>query len=119
MVGEEFYEFWQPDELLRIEDVIGDEASEFPTTGTRDDQKAGYTLCLLKDLPIAWRRALMLHELDDISKEETANILGIDLPTLTTRISRADHYIRARLTEAGFEAQTGSLLSDFRDEVPE
>jgi DNA-directed RNA polymerase specialized sigma24 family protein/ribosome-associated translation inhibitor RaiA len=119
MVGEEFYEFRQPDELLRIEDVIGDEASGVPATGTRDDQKAGYTLRLFKDLPIAWRRALMLHELDDISEEETATILGIDLPTLTARISQANHYIRARLTEAGFEAQTGSLLSVFRYEEPE
>ena len=56
MAGEEFYEFWQTDKLLRIEDVIAGEASEIPAIGTRDDQKAGYTLRLLKDLPIAWRR---------------------------------------------------------------
>ena len=119
MVGEEFYEFWQPDELLRIEDVIAGEAAEIPAASARDDQKVGYTLRLLKDLPIAWRRALMLHELEDIAEEEMTSILGVDLPTVTARISQANHYIRARLTEAGFESQTGSLLSDFRDEGPE
>ncbi len=119
MVGEEFYEFWQPDELLRIEDVIAGGAAEIPAASARDDQKIGYTLRLLRDLPIAWRRALMLHELEDIAEEEMTSILGIDLPTVAARISQADHYIRARLTEAGFEARTGSLLSDFRDEGPE
>jgi DNA-directed RNA polymerase specialized sigma24 family protein/ribosome-associated translation inhibitor RaiA len=118
MVDEEFYEFWQPDELLSIEDVIAGEASEIPTTGTRDDQKAGYTLRLLKDLPIAWRRALMLHELEDIAEKEVAKILGVDLPTVSSRITQADHYVRARLMEAGFEAQTGDLLSDFRNGGP-
>ncbi len=115
MVGEEFYEFWQPDELLRIEDVIAGEASEIPATATRDDQKVGYTLRLLKDLPIAWRRALMLHELEDIAEEELTRILGVDLPTVSSRITQANHYVRARLMEAGFEAQTGGLLSDFRN----
>ncbi|KGO32794.1 hypothetical protein JT06_18355 [Desulfobulbus sp. Tol-SR] len=119
MVGEEFYEFWQPDELLRIEDVIAGEASEIPATGTRDDQKVGYTLRLLKDLPIAWRRALMLHELEDIAEEELTRILGVDLPTVSSRITQADHYVRARLMEAGFEARTGGLLSDFRNGGPE
>ena len=119
MVGEEFYEFWQPDELLRIEDVIAGEASEIPATGTRDDQKVGYTLRLLKDLPIAWRRALMLHELEDIAEEELTRILGVDLPTVSSRITQADHYVRARLMEAGFEARTGGLLSDFRNGVLE
>lgn len=115
MVGEEFYEFWQPDEQLRFEDLIADNTSEIPPARIRDDQKAEYTLRLLKDLPIAWRRALMLHELEDIAEEELTRILGVDRPTVAARISQADHYIRARLTEAGFEAQTGSLLSDFRN----
>ena len=119
MVGEEFYEFWQPDELLRIEDVIAGEASEIPATVTRDDQKVGYTLRLLKDLPIAWRRALMLHELEDIAEEELTRILGVDLPTVSSRITQADHYVRARLMEAGFEARIGGLLSDFRNGGPE
>lgn len=119
MVGEEFYEFWQPDELLRIEDVIAGEASEIPEIGTRDDQRVGYTLRLLKDLPIAWRRALMLHELEDIAEEELTRILGVDLPTVSSRITQADHYVRARLMEAGFEARTGGLLSDFRNGEPE
>ncbi|MGD9877998.1 hypothetical protein [Desulfococcus sp.] len=119
MVGEEFYEFWQPDELLRIEDVIVGEASEIPATGTRDDQKVGYTLRLLKDLPIAWRRALILHELEDIAEEELTRILGVDLPTVSSRITQADHYVRERLIEAGFEARTGGLLSDFRNGGPE
>ncbi|WDN88576.1 hypothetical protein BuS5_01544 [Desulfosarcina sp. BuS5] len=119
MAGEEFYEFWQPDELLRIEDVIAGEASETPAASARDDQKVGYTLRLLKDLPIAWRRALMLHEFEDIAEEEMTSILDVDLPTVTARISKANHYVRERLLEAGFEAQTGDLLSDFRNGGPE
>ena len=119
MVGEEFYEFWQPDELLRIEDVIAGEAAETPAASARDDQKIGYTLRLLKDLPIAWRRALILHELEDIAEEEMTSILDVDLPTVAARISQADQYIRARLTEGGFEAQAGSLLSNFRSRRPE
>ena len=57
----------------------------------------------------------MLHELEDIAEEELTTIMGADLSTVVARISQADHYIRARLMEGGFEAQTGSLLSDFRN----
>jgi DNA-directed RNA polymerase specialized sigma24 family protein len=60
----------------------------------------------------------MLHELEDIAEKEVAKILGVDLPTVSSRITQADHYVRARLMEAGFEAQTGDLLSDFRNGGP-
>jgi hypothetical protein len=39
MVGEEFYEFYQPDELLKIEDLVFDEKSLMLLEKDQDDQK--------------------------------------------------------------------------------
>ena len=86
MVGEEFYEFWQPDELLRIEDVVADDKSVAPDVDEWDDQKIEYLLRLLKELPIAWRRTLILHELENISEKELAKLLDVDQSTVTDRI---------------------------------
>ena len=49
MVGEEFYEFYQPDELLKIEDLIVDEKALMSLENGQDDQKISYLLRLLKE----------------------------------------------------------------------
>jgi ribosome-associated translation inhibitor RaiA len=74
MVGEEFYEFYQPDELLKIEDLVFDEKSLMFLEKGQDDQKISYLLRLIKELPIKWRRAFILNELENIPLKKPVKI---------------------------------------------
>ena len=114
MVGEEFYEFYQPDELLKIEDLIVDEKALMSLENGQDDQKISYLLGLLKELPIKWRRAFMLHELENIPVNKLAGLMDINTDKIIEWIDYTNNYLNARLLDAGFEAGIGSMLSDLR-----
>ena len=114
MVGEEFYEFYQPDELLKIEDLIVDEKALMSLENGQDDQKISYLLRLLKELPIKWRRAFMLHELENIPVKKLAGLMDINTDKIIEWIDYTNNYLNARLMDAGFEAGIGSMLSDLR-----
>lgn len=114
MVGEEFYEFWQPDEILRIEDVFGDDKTSIPDLYGRDEQEAGYLLRLLRELPIIWRRAFLLHELEKVPKESVAKLLNVKLSDISDWIKYAHQFIEKRLKDAGFDVDITRLISMFR-----
>lgn len=93
MVGEEFY---QPDELLRIEDLITDEKASMLLENGQDDQKKNYLLRLIKEFPIKWRRALMLHEIENVSVNELARLMDADPEHVQDWINFSNHFLDAR-----------------------
>ncbi len=112
MIGEELYEFWQPDEVLHLEDVVPDESAPLPEEEL--DERSRHTLRLLGDLPQNWRRALMLHEFDRIPVEEVAEVLEVDIATIGLWIESANRYLEARLGDAGFDIAEGGPLASLR-----
>ena len=54
-------------------------------------------------LPPDYRTALVLHDVDDASKPDIAEILGVDVPGVKSRVHRARLFVRMRLSEY-FEA---------------
>jgi DNA-directed RNA polymerase specialized sigma24 family protein len=112
MVGEEINEFWQPDELLRYEDVIPDDESILPEEAVQEDeQEINYLFVLLKDLPIHWRRALLMKELENISLDDLGMLFESNRSEILSWIESANHYLRARLKDAGFSVETESLFT--------
>jgi len=112
MVGEEIYEFWQPDEVLHLEDIVPDESAALPEEEL--DERGRYTLRLLGDLPLNWRRALMLHELERIPVGDVADVLQVEATTAQLWIESANRYLEARLADAGFELAGGRPLDGIR-----
>jgi RNA polymerase sigma-70 factor, ECF subfamily len=51
----------------------------------------------IKDLPYGTRRAIQLHELDERSSEETAQIMGISVSALKGRMFHARQKLRQRM----------------------
>lgn len=112
MVGEEFYEFYQPDELLKIEDLVFDEKTLMFLENSQDDQKISYLLRLIRELPIKWRRVFILHELENIPVKELAGLMDVNIEKIKDWIDYTNNFLDARLADAGFESGIGGILSD-------
>jgi RNA polymerase sigma-70 factor, ECF subfamily len=52
---------------------------------------------VIESLPDDYRAALVLHDLEGLSVEQTAEICGCSLPTAKIRIHRARHRLRKAL----------------------
>lgn len=85
------YEFYQPDDLLRVEDLIGanDEQIEYQR----------YLPPVLARLPRVWRRALLLHELFDLPQEQVADVLNLERAATEAIVANAERFIIAHLSE--------------------
>ena len=90
------FEYWQPDEVLRLEDVVPG------TDGTPEDDVITRELneliaALLAELPEPWRRAVTLCRLEAQPQAVAAQVLGITEEELQHRLAHADAFLRARL----------------------
>ncbi len=114
MVGEEFTEFWQPDEALHVEDIVPSGESTDPEQELEEveerAEEALYLMELMRALPIDWRRALLLHEVDGVGVDALA--LSFDCPEQEVQgwIDNANTFLDARLQEAGLEGGARRLL---------
>lgn len=75
-------------EAVSIDDLRDVLASEGPTTEAADPRDADDVHTALRALPEAFRRVLVLHELEGRSYREIAEILDLPLATVGTRLSR-------------------------------
>ncbi len=110
MVEEEIAEFWQPDELLRLEDVVEDEASPEPEAVLEEEETAPevqYTLVVMRELPIQWRRALMLQTFEQLAAQQMAEIFGEEAATVSAWLDAANRFLDARMRDAGFDLGNG------------
>ncbi len=99
-IDDQVFEFWQPDEKIRLEDVLpGDE--EEPDETASEDELRILTGKLLGELPNRWRRAVLLAQVDDRPLAEIAELLDTTVPTVRRCLEYADAFLRARLEELG------------------
>lgn len=119
MVEEEVYEYYQPDDTLSLADVLPapetdedsaqadavaeneaqDQAEAQPAQQRRSEQ--AYALDVVKTLPIAWRRALLLRAFDDLAVADIAFVLEAEATAVERWIEQASSFVHARLVDAG------------------
>lgn len=56
----------------------------------------------------------MLHEIDNVSVNELARLMDADPKHVQDWINFSNHFLDARLLDAGFEVGIGRILSDLR-----
>jgi RNA polymerase sigma-70 factor, ECF subfamily len=73
--------------------------------GERAEQRALHAILVeaIDALPADYRTALVLHDVEGASKPDIAEILGVDVPGVESRVHRARLFVRKRLSEY-FEA---------------
>jgi len=54
----------------------------------------------INELPAAYRMVLMLRDVEGLSTLETAEMLGLNVPTVKTRVHRARLFLRKQLSDA-------------------
>lgn len=101
MVEEEIYEYYQPDESLRLGDVLPDEAAAPPETGLAAVEHE-YSLQALSGLPILWRRVWMLSEFERLAVTDIAAILEMELARVEEIFNQAQAFLHDHLRQAGF-----------------
>lgn len=101
MQGEEMRYFYEPDEYLKLEDVIAD--VDVPTPEQEIERREIWR-CVnrtLAQMPPPWRRAVLLSQVERLNDEELAIALG-EPPAQTRRIlEQARNYLREQLIKAG------------------
>uniref|UniRef100_UPI001F079616 hypothetical protein n=3 Tax=Klebsiella pneumoniae complex TaxID=3390273 RepID=UPI001F079616 len=109
MVEEEIFEFYQPDDTLKLADIFA--GSQHPDVATIAEQEElidrsselAFAFDLLKDMPRLWRRIFLLIRVDGLNASSVSEILLIPGKEDAVRrwLMQAEAFIAAHLEEAG------------------
>jgi DNA-directed RNA polymerase specialized sigma24 family protein/ribosome-associated translation inhibitor RaiA len=95
---EVMFEYWQPDEVLRVEDVMPSTEGT-PEEAVSERELRELLATLLSELPAPWRRAVVLCRLEGLAAGPAAQVLGVTEEELEHRLAHADAFLRARLAD--------------------
>jgi RNA polymerase sigma factor (sigma-70 family) len=109
-IDETFYDFFQPDEATKVEDLAADRSSDPEEVVIRDEMRQRFA-SLLANLPAAWRRAIILARVEDMPLAAVARVLNTTEDQVRDWLERADNFIRARLAEEGIVPTDSDQLS--------
>ncbi|WP_456403878.1 HPF/RaiA family ribosome-associated protein [Thiolapillus sp.] len=119
------YEFYQPDEVIRMEDIIPDPESDDPEQVEAMRERSLLVHGILSLLPPVWRQALVLMDVHGMQESELAEILEQTPEQLQKLRSCAEAFMRDWLSQhiAAEEldrVSTAKLLgSPLREPLPE
>ena len=100
-LGDEILDFWQPDEDLRLEDVVDDPSLPEPDEIAERRELGRVAIRILAGLPREWREAFLLYAADGRSPEEISWLTGQSVEEVRQNIREARSFLRARLLESG------------------
>jgi RNA polymerase sigma factor (sigma-70 family) len=99
-LDETFYDFFQPDDVTKVEDMAADRSSDPEEIVAREEMRRRFA-ALLAHLPAAWRRAITLARIEEMPLMAVARILNTTEDQVRDWLDQADKFIRARLAEEG------------------
>ena len=100
-LGDEILDFYEPDEDLKLEDVIAD---MFVMTPEEEAETRELRSCVedaVAGMPGRWRRAVRLRYVDGHGVAEIAKALGVSEAETRRLLEHARHFLRQRLVESG------------------
>ena len=109
-IDETFYDFFQPDEATKVEDLAADRSSDPEEVVIRNEMRHRFA-SLLANLPAGWRRAIILTRVEDMPLATVARVLSTTEDEVRDWLDRADNFIRARLADEGIVPSDSDQLS--------
>ena len=100
-LGEERLDFYEPDEDLKLEDVLPDLELPTPEDEAETREVQACVSAALAGLPGEWRRALLLRHVDGLAGSQLAQAIGKPEPEVQRILEHAGGYLRERLLESG------------------
>lgn len=98
---QEMFEFYQPDAVLLLEELVPDEGEDSAEEGMTRRARALALHRAMADLPALWRTALNFLDLDEMAPAQAAAALGISEAEVTEIAGHAHAFLRCKLQEAG------------------
>jgi RNA polymerase sigma factor (sigma-70 family) len=99
--GEEIFDFFEPDEELKVEDVVADLDVPSPEEALEIAEWQQCVNSALAGMPAEWRRALTLRFGRGLKGVALAQALGKPQSETSLVLERARAYLRQKLLEAG------------------
>lgn len=109
---EEFWEFYQPDDGRRVEDMASDYETD-PEKFVENLGMAHYFQQVLQQLPARWRRALELVYQDQVSLKQAARCLKTNPEVVQDILQKATAFVREKLLEAGFNPAEDGHVAEY------
>ncbi len=102
-------EFWEPEEYLRLEDLLPDLEALTPEEAETQREMQLALQRAIAMLPRAWRHAVILTTFEGLGSATAAQIMGIEEARLRALLDHAQAFLLEKLAEAGFAAEGGTL----------
>jgi RNA polymerase sigma factor (sigma-70 family) len=100
-LGDEILDFHEPDEDLRLEDIVPDLTVPTPEQETVAAELRQCVDEALAGLPSTWRRAVLLRHINGLAGAALAGALGRPEAETDRMLDHARAYLRQRLVESG------------------
>jgi RNA polymerase sigma factor (sigma-70 family) len=102
---EERFDYWEPEERLRLEDLVPLEDAPTPEQAqVRRDMQLALQRAIAV-LPRVWRQAVVLTALEGLAPGPAAEVLGINERALQESLAHAYAFLREKLKDVGFSAE--------------
>jgi RNA polymerase sigma factor (sigma-70 family) len=102
-LGEETLDFYQPDEALKVEDLVPDIETTTPEAETENQELRRVVTKALREMPSHWRQTLLQHDLQNRSRADIAKESGKPESEVDRIVQSAREYLRQRLVSSGFD----------------
>jgi RNA polymerase sigma factor (sigma-70 family) len=109
---QEIFEFYQADEVLRLEDLVSDRTAVDPEAATERHETALALHRAIGDLPTLWRRVLFLVDLGGAAPERAARVLGLSRDEMLRILDATRAYLRQKLQDFGETSGTVERILD-------
>jgi RNA polymerase sigma factor (sigma-70 family) len=102
---EERFEFWQPDERLRLEDLVPIDESTSPEATVIGRELRIFMQRAIAVLPRMWRQAVVLTVLEGLTPAAAAAVVNRAEEDVRSDLEYARAFLRAKLADSGFSAE--------------
>jgi RNA polymerase sigma factor (sigma-70 family) len=97
-IDETFYDWFQPDEVTKVEDIAADRSPNPEEVVMRNEMRQRFA-SIFASLPAAWCRAIILTRVEGMPLATVARILNTSEDEVRKWLDHADKFIRARLAD--------------------
>jgi len=101
-LGDDILDFYQPDEDLKLEDLIPDIEVQTPEKEVETKDLRRSVKKALAEMPREWRQMLLLRGINRRPLGEIAKKMGKTEAEIELNLQSAREYVRQRLADAGF-----------------
>jgi RNA polymerase sigma factor (sigma-70 family) len=116
-LGEEIMDFYQPDEDLKMEDIVPDIEVPTPEQEVEREELRQCVRTTFNTMPADWRRVLLLHYIQGLTVAKMAERAGKTEPEIERILNDGREYLRQRLIATGCTFRAVDSEESLRTEV--